>query len=118
MPVQAPLIRQAALRGNEEKRLPLRQMPRDSEEEAQGGRHIALRLGGDLVQRPGREATVRQMGVESWKPEGKDLFLGRNPVPSWQKLAQRPDDIRALAAWLPGHVERRLHTQRPFRSTF
>lgn len=57
------------------------------------------------MQRPGREAALRQMGVELRKIERENRCLERNPVPSRQELTQLPDDVRALTAWSPGPVE-------------
>jgi hypothetical protein len=100
--VRAAVIGERARRGDEQHRpRPMRRsrQPRQQgDQETKGGRRVAMRLRGNLVQSAERQAALRQMTVEPCESEGQGASRHAGAFHPGQPAAQRVHDRGAVGA--------------------
>jgi len=109
MPMRMAESRKAARRDDEEHRPVRGHAPKERHRETEGRRQIAFSFGDDLVQRPARKPPLRQMRIESGKPEGEGAFSGRWIFELRQKPAQAVHDLGAISLKCEGKGMSWLH---------
>ena len=100
MAMRVAVIGKAAWRDDEQHwRLP-RHAAEKRRDESESRGHVAFALGDDLVQRPCRKASPRQMRIERGKAEAESGSFGRKVLELRQDATQIIHDLGAASIWL------------------
>jgi len=100
MAMRVAVISKAAWRDDEQHwRIP-RHAAEKRRDESESRGHVAFALGDDLVQRPCRKASPRQMHIEHGKTEAEGGSFGRNALELRQDATQIIHDLGAASIWL------------------
>ncbi len=87
MAVRMAVLSKTASRHRQQQRRIPRHAAKQRREESEGGRHVAISFGRNLVQGPEGEPALRQMGIKGRKAEGEDARLRRKALHPGQQAA-------------------------------